>query len=137
MEKAARLFSRLACVFAQLTSANGALCIINPLYIHDHGDDWLTHGATNATQLSASHRQRFANRPVMDPGTASKRPLSLNPDPPPGEKAGEFQSSLLTLCTRFVINPRHTLKSFTVHTLLIQVWSGPRQLTRHSPRQGA
>ncbi|XP_060761715.1 ras and Rab interactor 2 isoform X2 [Neoarius graeffei] len=33
----------------QLTAANGALCVINPLYLQEHGDDWLTHssGSTN------------------------------------------------------------------------------------------
>ncbi|KAG1935295.1 ras and Rab interactor [Pimephales promelas] len=27
----------------QVTAANGALCFINPLYLQEHGDDWLTH----------------------------------------------------------------------------------------------
>ncbi|KAK7156911.1 hypothetical protein R3I94_006836 [Phoxinus phoxinus] len=27
----------------QVTAANGALCFINPLYLQEHGDDWLAH----------------------------------------------------------------------------------------------
>uniref|UniRef100_A0A3B5KKF4 Ras and Rab interactor 2 n=1 Tax=Takifugu rubripes TaxID=31033 RepID=A0A3B5KKF4_TAKRU len=82
-----RELSNVVCSI-QLTSANGALCIINPLYIHDHGDDWLTHRATAPTQLSGSHRQRFGNRPVMDTGMASKRPVSLNQELPVRENSG-------------------------------------------------
>ncbi|KAM5181934.1 ras and Rab interactor 3-like [Mantella aurantiaca] len=29
----------------QVTSENGALCIINPLFLHEHGDKWLTHNS--------------------------------------------------------------------------------------------
>ncbi|PIO27426.1 hypothetical protein AB205_0115080 [Aquarana catesbeiana] len=29
----------------QVTSENGALCIINPLFLHEHGDNWLTHNS--------------------------------------------------------------------------------------------
>ncbi|XP_036412661.1 ras and Rab interactor 3 isoform X1 [Colossoma macropomum] len=39
----------------QLTTANGALCIINPLYLQEHGDDWLT---------NPSGGQRLVNRPI-------------------------------------------------------------------------
>ncbi|OCT94748.1 hypothetical protein XELAEV_18012438mg [Xenopus laevis] len=31
----------------QVTSENGALCIINPLYLHEHGDTWLTDSSRN------------------------------------------------------------------------------------------
>ncbi|XP_068125893.1 ras and Rab interactor 3-like isoform X2 [Hyperolius riggenbachi] len=34
---------RKAFCLIQVTSENGALCIINPLYLHEHGDKWLTH----------------------------------------------------------------------------------------------
>ncbi|XP_040279786.1 ras and Rab interactor 3-like [Bufo bufo] len=32
----------------QVTSDNGALFIINPLYLHEHGDSWLTHMSDNS-----------------------------------------------------------------------------------------
>lgn len=31
----------------QVTAANGALCFINPLYLQEHGDDWLAHSPAN------------------------------------------------------------------------------------------
>ncbi|OCT91649.1 ras and Rab interactor 3 [Xenopus laevis] len=31
----------------QVTSENGALCIINPLFLHEHGDTWLTDSSQN------------------------------------------------------------------------------------------
>ncbi|KAF3848062.1 hypothetical protein F7725_021090 [Dissostichus mawsoni] len=37
-----------------LTSTNGALCIINPLYLREHGDDWLTNRTTSAQSATQS-----------------------------------------------------------------------------------
>ncbi|KAM4795714.1 ras and Rab interactor 3-like [Rhinophrynus dorsalis] len=34
----------------QVTSENGALCIINPLFIHEHGDKWLTHSSKSKAE---------------------------------------------------------------------------------------
>ncbi|KAM4700992.1 ras and Rab interactor 3-like isoform 1-T2 [Discoglossus pictus] len=34
----------------QVTSENGALCIINPLFIHEHGDKWLTNVSQNKVE---------------------------------------------------------------------------------------
>ncbi|XP_026797232.3 ras and Rab interactor 2 isoform X1 [Pangasianodon hypophthalmus] len=44
----------------QLTAANGALCFINPLYLQEHGDDWLTHSSvsTNLNNRPFSKRER-------------------------------------------------------------------------------
>ncbi|TSP46816.1 NAD-dependent protein deacetylase sirtuin-2 [Bagarius yarrelli] len=45
----------------QLTADNGALCFINPLYLQEHGDDWLTHSqvsANLANHLFTSKRDR-------------------------------------------------------------------------------
>ncbi|XP_069552035.1 ras and Rab interactor 2 isoform X2 [Brachyistius frenatus] len=62
----------------QLTSTNGALCIINPLYLHEHGDDWLTHRAT-AAQPSNNRRERrlSTTRKWAGAGLQSKRAISL------------------------------------------------------------
>ncbi|XP_053562490.1 uncharacterized protein LOC128653307 [Bombina bombina] len=38
----------------QVTSENGALCIINPLFIHEHGDRWLT----NISQSQTKEKRR-------------------------------------------------------------------------------
>ncbi|XP_060731617.1 ras and Rab interactor 3 isoform X2 [Tachysurus vachellii] len=45
----------------QLTAANGALCFINPLYLQEHGDDWLTHSPVSpnlTNRLFTSKRDR-------------------------------------------------------------------------------
>ncbi|XP_072282706.1 ras and Rab interactor 3-like isoform X2 [Pyxicephalus adspersus] len=36
----------------QVTSENGALCIINPLFLHEHGDSWLTHNQAKEKRKS-------------------------------------------------------------------------------------
>uniref|UniRef100_UPI0037E995C8 ras and Rab interactor 2 n=1 Tax=Semicossyphus pulcher TaxID=241346 RepID=UPI0037E995C8 len=70
----------------QLTSTNGALCIINPLYLREHGDDWLTHRATagqSAAQPSPETRQRrlSTTRTWTGAGLLSKRAISLDQEP--------------------------------------------------------
>ncbi|KAM8902589.1 LOW QUALITY PROTEIN: ras and Rab interactor 2 [Spinachia spinachia] len=64
----------------QLTSANGALCIINPLYLHEHGDDWL---ARRAPPPSNYRRQRrlSTSRQWAGTGIQSKRTISLDEEP--------------------------------------------------------
>ncbi|XP_029922604.1 ras and Rab interactor 2 [Myripristis murdjan] len=59
----------------QLTSANGALCVINPLYLREHGDDWLTHQP--ATYFKRE-RRLSTTRPWGGAGLVSKRALSLD-----------------------------------------------------------
>uniref|UniRef100_A0A3P9MLL9 VPS9 domain-containing protein n=1 Tax=Oryzias latipes TaxID=8090 RepID=A0A3P9MLL9_ORYLA len=63
----------------QLTSTNGALCIINPLYLHEHGDDWLTQ---KALQPSTYKRpRRFSSTRVWSgAGLQSQRAISLDQD---------------------------------------------------------
>ncbi|XP_042343269.1 ras and Rab interactor 2 isoform X2 [Plectropomus leopardus] len=70
----------------QLTSTNGALCIINPLYLREHGDDWLTHRATDAqcTTLSSTYRRErrlSTTRTWAGAGLQSKRAISLDQEP--------------------------------------------------------
>ncbi|XP_017295719.1 ras and Rab interactor 3 isoform X2 [Kryptolebias marmoratus] len=66
----------------QLTSTNGALCIINPLYLREHGDDWLTH-RTTAAQSSTSRRDRrlSTTRAWTGSGLQNKRAVSLEQEP--------------------------------------------------------
>ncbi|XP_059187777.1 ras and Rab interactor 2 [Centropristis striata] len=70
----------------QLTSTNGALCIINPLYLRDHGDEWLTHRPTavqGATVPSNYRRDRrlSTTRTWAGAGLQSKRAISLDQEP--------------------------------------------------------
>ncbi|XP_037534436.1 ras and Rab interactor-like protein [Nematolebias whitei] len=62
----------------QLTSTNGALCIVNPLYLHEHGDDWLTH-RTAAVQSSINRQERrlSTTRTWAGSGLQNKRAISL------------------------------------------------------------
>ncbi|XP_053507115.1 ras and Rab interactor 3 isoform X1 [Ictalurus furcatus] len=46
----------------QLTAANGALCFINPLYLREHGDDWLTHSSVNPNLLNRSFHSKRDRR---------------------------------------------------------------------------
>ncbi|XP_039987708.1 ras and Rab interactor 3 isoform X2 [Xiphias gladius] len=70
----------------QLTSTNGALCVINPLYVCEHGDDWLTRGASTvqwATQPSNYRREQrlSTTRTWAGAGLQSKRAISLDQEP--------------------------------------------------------
>uniref|UniRef100_A0A3P8U7T6 VPS9 domain-containing protein n=1 Tax=Amphiprion percula TaxID=161767 RepID=A0A3P8U7T6_AMPPE len=66
----------------QLTSTNGALCIINPLYLREHGDEWLT-SRTTTTQPSNYRRDRrlSTTRAWAGAGLQSKRAISLDQEP--------------------------------------------------------
>ncbi|XP_043974737.1 ras and Rab interactor 3 isoform X2 [Gambusia affinis] len=77
----------------QLTSANGALCIINPLYVHEHGDDWLTQRPA-ALQLTNIRRERrlSTTRTWTGAGIQSKRAISLDQE----SKAAGTEGSGLT-----------------------------------------
>ncbi|XP_030633835.1 ras and Rab interactor 2 [Chanos chanos] len=66
----------------QLTAANGALCVINPLYLHEHGDDWLTKPSPRpqlANPPAALRRERLLStkRKMVSPGL-KKRGFSLD-----------------------------------------------------------
>ncbi|XP_050921309.1 ras and Rab interactor 2 isoform X2 [Lates calcarifer] len=84
-EMTQRELSNVMCSI-QLTSTNGALCIINPLYLREHGDDWLTHRASTvqcATQSSTYRRERrlSTTRAWTGAGLQSKRAISLDQEP--------------------------------------------------------
>lgn len=66
----------------QLTSATGALCIINPLYLHEHGDHWLARQPAapkcSAELTSNRWRRRLStSRPWPGAGLQPKRAISL------------------------------------------------------------
>uniref|UniRef100_A0A8C6UQM1 Uncharacterized protein n=1 Tax=Neogobius melanostomus TaxID=47308 RepID=A0A8C6UQM1_9GOBI len=62
---------------------NGALCVINPLYLHEHGDEWLTQG-TPRVQVTAlplhlkKDRRLSTTRPWSGAGLYNKRAISLD-----------------------------------------------------------
>ncbi|KAG5268974.1 hypothetical protein AALO_G00196900 [Alosa alosa] len=69
----------------QLTTASGALCIINPLYLHEHGDDWLSRTPDTARQGGQPGKRRFErrlskSRPWGGAGLVKNRGLSLDED---------------------------------------------------------
>ncbi|KAM7399699.1 hypothetical protein PAMP_018947 [Pampus punctatissimus] len=71
----------------QLTSTNGALCAINPLYLREHGDDWLTYrstGVQSPSQTSNYRRERrlSTTRTWAGTGIQTKRAISLDQEPP-------------------------------------------------------
>ncbi|KAM3875288.1 ras and Rab interactor 2 [Diretmus argenteus] len=81
----------------QLTSANGALCVINPLYLQEHGDDWLTHQPTSrqcSTQSASNRRERrlSTTRPWGGAGLQIKRAISFDQE---GSAASAASSGLL------------------------------------------
>ncbi|XP_038549792.1 ras and Rab interactor 2 [Micropterus salmoides] len=88
--------SNLMCSI-QLTSTNGALCIINPLYLREHGDDWLTNRPTAVkcpTQSSTLRQGRRLSTSRTWTGAAlqNKRAISLEQEP----SAASIESSGLT-----------------------------------------
>ncbi|XP_068441947.1 ras and Rab interactor 2 [Clinocottus analis] len=75
----------------QLTSTNGALCVINPLYLHEHGDDWLTRRTARTPPGCSRERRLSTTRAWAGSGLQSKRTISL--DWEPSAAAGGVQSS--------------------------------------------
>uniref|UniRef100_A0A4W5NI50 VPS9 domain-containing protein n=1 Tax=Hucho hucho TaxID=62062 RepID=A0A4W5NI50_9TELE len=69
----------------QLTAANGALCVINQLYLHEHGDDWLTHQPTSPQRVNrpSNYRRerRLSTRPWSGADLLTKRAISLEQEP--------------------------------------------------------
>ncbi|KAI4814949.1 hypothetical protein KUCAC02_005124 [Chaenocephalus aceratus] len=71
---------------SNLTSTNGALCIINPLYLREHGDDWLTNRTTAAESATPSptnyrkERRLSTTRAWAGAGLLSKRAISMEQD---------------------------------------------------------
>nr|XP_033809688.1 ras and Rab interactor-like protein isoform X2 [Geotrypetes seraphini] len=68
----------------QVTSANGALCLINPLFLYEHGDGWLTRTPLslpsspnrNRTTVSLKKRQNIKNNGMQE----VKRQISVDSD---------------------------------------------------------
>ncbi|XP_066559897.1 ras and Rab interactor 2 isoform X2 [Amia ocellicauda] len=82
----------------QVTSADGALCIINPLFLEEHGDDWLTQHSPPTTSPSLSpratnhrrERRLSTTRAWGGAGLRNRRAPSLDKEqedtPPTGEE---------------------------------------------------
>ena len=70
-----------SCV-CQVTSASGALCVINPLYLQEHGDDWLTQQPISVQRPARLIRERrlSTTRPWEGAGLIPKRAISLDQD---------------------------------------------------------
>ncbi|KAI4884327.1 hypothetical protein NFI96_026198 [Prochilodus magdalenae] len=75
----------------QLTTASGALCIINPLYLQEHGDEWLTNqpGGTQLLHRQANTRRdrRLSTARTWGGAGIKKRALSVD------EPSSSFDSS--------------------------------------------
>ncbi|XP_064830573.1 ras and Rab interactor 3-like [Oncorhynchus masou masou] len=69
----------------QLTAANGALSIINPLYLHEHGDDWLTHQPTSPQRVNRPSNykceRQLSTRSWSGADLLTKRSISLEQEP--------------------------------------------------------
>ncbi|KAJ8369089.1 hypothetical protein SKAU_G00091170 [Synaphobranchus kaupii] len=73
----------------EVTSPNGALCIVNPLYLHEHGDDWLkpvphSQSKPSGTSQTANHkreRRLSTTRPWGGAGLRGLRRHSLDQEP--------------------------------------------------------
>ncbi|KAK7882787.1 hypothetical protein WMY93_028961 [Mugilogobius chulae] len=78
----------------QLTSSNGALCVINPLYVHEHGDEWMTqHKPRVQSSIVSSkrdNRRLSTTRAWSGAGLHNKRAVSLDQEKvaPISEDAG-------------------------------------------------
>ncbi|XP_056139624.1 ras and Rab interactor 2 [Lampris incognitus] len=67
----------------QLTSGSRALCFINPLYLHEQGDDWLTNQPPTPlcpSQLTSKRQERrlSSTRPWEGVGLKNRRAISLD-----------------------------------------------------------
>uniref|UniRef100_A0AAV2J215 VPS9 domain-containing protein n=1 Tax=Knipowitschia caucasica TaxID=637954 RepID=A0AAV2J215_KNICA len=111
-EKSEALGSVLCCL--QMTSSNGALCVVNPLYLHEHGDEWLMQRplaqrplaqmppaqrslvqrplaqSSRTSDLRRDQRRLSGTRPWSGAGLIPKRAVSLDQEPAPdlGDSSG-------------------------------------------------
>ncbi|XP_063060579.1 ras and Rab interactor 3 [Engraulis encrasicolus] len=69
----------------QLTTTSGALCVVNPLYSHEHGRDWLSHAPISTQRASHPDNRKFerrlsTTRPWGGAGLRKNRGISLDED---------------------------------------------------------
>ncbi|KAG7319585.1 hypothetical protein KOW79_016728 [Hemibagrus wyckioides] len=92
----------------QLTADNGALCFINPLYLQEHGDDWLTHSPVSTNLInrpftSKRDRRLSTARPWAGAGL-KKRTESVEESPVVTDSSGSLvQSPVSPVTTTGVI----------------------------------
>lgn len=60
----------------QVTAASGAMCFINPLYLHEHGDDWLTHSSANPVRHPLRRDKRLSTTRTWEGRGLKKRSSS-------------------------------------------------------------
>ncbi|XP_051963112.1 ras and Rab interactor 2-like isoform X1 [Xyrauchen texanus] len=83
----------------QLTATSGALCFINPLYLLEHGDDWLTHSSTSQhlanRPISLRRERRLSTTRAWDGRGLKQRPASLDEENSRsiGRDRGSFEES--------------------------------------------
>ncbi|XP_026119226.1 ras and Rab interactor 2-like [Carassius auratus] len=56
----------------QVTAASGAMCFINPLYLQEHGDDWLAHPSASQLNLPIRLRRKSTRRAWVGRGLKQK-----------------------------------------------------------------
>ncbi|XP_075469460.1 ras and Rab interactor 3-like [Ascaphus truei] len=101
----------------RVTSMNGALCVINPLYLHEHGDNWLTNISPHQEERRKSvpwcKDQSIENKDWSVKKTLEHRhkPEKINPDIEDMEvnhlNETERQLDGLTRCERLEIDKYH------------------------------
>ncbi|XP_067306168.1 ras and Rab interactor 2 [Pseudorasbora parva] len=66
----------------QVTAANGAMCFINPLYLQEHGDDWLTHSSASPVNRPIGLRRdkRLSTTRSWEGRGLKQRPSALAKD---------------------------------------------------------
>ncbi|XP_066508774.1 ras and Rab interactor 2-like [Hoplias malabaricus] len=76
----------------QLTTATGALCIINPLYLQEHGDDWLTNPPASSQHLthpsSTRRERRLSTTRAWGGAGIKKRAISLDESSGSSDRTG-------------------------------------------------
>lgn len=110
-----RLF---VCASHQLTSTNGALCVINPLYLWEHGDDWLTRRTsttTGATQASVYKRERrlSTTRTWAGSGLQTKRAISLDQEVSAANLETAGEDLVFFICGQGIYYLSHSKHTFS------------------------
>ncbi|KAK9962749.1 hypothetical protein ABG768_008101 [Culter alburnus] len=85
----------------QVTAASGALCFINPLYLQEHGDDWLTHSSSNPINRPIRRDKRLSTTRAWEGRGLKQRSLTLAEDNSSSfdHDRGSFEKSPVTPST--------------------------------------
>ncbi|XP_051720016.1 ras and Rab interactor 2 isoform X2 [Ctenopharyngodon idella] len=85
----------------QVTAASGALCFINPLYLQEHGDDWLTHSSSNPINRPIRRDKRLSTTRAWEGRGLKQRSFTLAKDNSSSfdHDRGSFEKSPVTPTT--------------------------------------